>query len=396
MICNETDNYTMILIKNAQIFSPDALGKKDILLAGNKIQFIDGSISGKAPYINTVINADSHMLIPGFIDSHCHFSGAGGEGGPATRTPEMHINDFFEAGVCTAVGCLGTDGITRDPRSVLMKAKVLNNEGITAYMYTGAYQVPPPTILGSVAEDIAMIEEVIGAGEIALSDHRSSVPTTSEIAKIAADARVGGMLGGKAGIVNIHMGDAKNPFKPLYDVVENSELGFKQFLPTHVNRNEYIFEDAKVYGRNGVVDITSSSYPYFPEYEIKPSRAAAELIAAGVPLNHITMSSDAGGSLPGFDENGKLVKLETGKPISLLHEFRDMLREEKMSMTTAISILSTNVAEVLKLKTKGKIQPGFDADFLILDKNLEIVVMIAKGELIINNYKIVRKTYFSK
>jgi beta-aspartyl-dipeptidase (metallo-type) len=263
-------------------------------------------------------------------------------------------------------------------------------------MYTGAYQIPPPTILDSVAEDVAMIEEVIGAGEIAISDHRSSAPTVEELARIATEARVGGMLGGKAGIVNIHMGDAKDPFRPIYEVVANNEIGFNQFLPTHINRNNYIFEDAKSYGKNGVVDITSSSYPYFPEYEIKPAHAVAQLLKSGVPLDNITMSSDAGGSLPDFDENGVLVKLESGKPVSLLNEFRDMIRNEKISIADAIHVVSTNVARVLKLANKGTISVSSDADLLVLDKDLEIFAMIAGGELITRNYEIVKKTYFDK
>jgi beta-aspartyl-dipeptidase (metallo-type) len=384
----------MILIKNAQIFSPEPLGIKDVLVGGQSILYIDESISDKEPYINEVVDAKGYILIPGLIDSHCHIAGAGGEGGAATRTPEMHVREFFRGGITTAVGCLGTDGITRDPRSVLMKAKAMTLEGVSTFMYTGAYQVPTPTIMGSIAEDVAMIEEVIGTGEIALSDHRSSFPTTEELSKIAAEARVGGMLGGKAGIVNIHMGDAEKPFQPIYDVVEKTQLDFSQFLPTHINRNDYIFEDAKTYGKKGVVDITASSYPYFPEYEVKPSNAASQLLSSGVPLKNITMSSDAGGSLPDFDENGNLVKLESGKPESLLGEFRDMITKEKMDISEAIHIVSTNVARVLKLNQKGRIQRGFDADLLILDENLEIFGLIARGEIITRDNKIIKKTYF--
>ncbi len=374
--------------------APEPLGKKDILIAANKIEFIGNRLDGDSPFISEVIDARGMYVVPAFIDSHCHFAGAGGEGGPETRTPEMHINDFFEAGVATAVGCLGTDGITRTLQEVLMKAKALNREGLTAFIYSGAYQIPTPSLLGDVAKDIAMIEEVIGVGEIALSDHRSSVPSIAEIARIASAARVGGMLGSKAGIVNIHMGDARDPFLPLHDVVQMSELKYKQFLPTHINRNDYIFEDAKIYGKHGWIDITSSSYPYFPEYEIKPARAVRELLEAGVPLEHITMSSDAGGSLPDFDENGKLVKLETGKPLSLLTEFRDMVLEEKISISEAVQIISTNVANVLKLNHKGRLIAGFDADLLILDESIQIAYMISQGELITEDYQLIKKTYF--
>lgn len=124
--------------------------------------------------------------------------GEGGEGGPATRTPELQLSQMITGGVTTVVGCLGTDGITRSPISVLMKAKALRAEGVSAWIYTGSYQVPTPTITGDVAKDIALIDEIIGIGEIALSDHRSSCPTTDELIRLVSQARVGGMLGGKS------------------------------------------------------------------------------------------------------------------------------------------------------------------------------------------------------
>jgi len=231
---------------------------------------------------------------------------------------------------------------------------------------------------------------------VAISDHRSSFPTTDELIRLTEHARVGGMLGGKAGIVNIHMGDARTPFNPLYKAVEISELKLTQFMPTHCNRNDYIFEDAKIYGKTGYVDITASSYPYFPEYEIKPSKAIVALVDAGVPLEHITMTSDACGSLPDFDEKGQLVKLEMGFPKSILTELIDTVVQEKFPLEKALKVVTSNVADILKLKAKGRVEVGKDADVVLFDENFDIVHMVAMGSMMVENKKALRKGSYEK
>jgi beta-aspartyl-dipeptidase (metallo-type) len=383
---------SIILIKNAEVYSPDYLGKKDVLLGGKKIIAIENSIEPPKGVACEVIVATGLKLTPGFIDGHVHIAGAGGEGGPATRTPELQLSMLIDGGVTTVIGCLGTDGMTRSVESVLMKAKGLKDEGVTAWIYTGAYQIPTPTITGDVGRDIALIDEVIGVGEVAISDHRSSFPTTEELIRITEHARVGGMLGGKAGIINIHMGDAKDPFKPIYDAVAKSELNFKQFYPTHCNRNDYIFEDAKEYGKKGWVDITTSSYPYFPQYEIKPSKCIKLLTDAGVPLEHITFTSDACGSLPDFDPvTGELKQLEMGLPCSNLREVVDAVKDEGIPLEKALKVITSNPADVLKLKNKGRIAVGKDADLLLFDNNFKIKYMFAMGEFMSKDYKAIRK-----
>ena len=248
-------------------------------------------------------------------------------------------------------------------------------------MYTGAYQVPTPTITGDIMRDITLIEEIIGVGEIAISDHRSSVPTIAELAKLTGHARVAGMIGGKAGIINMHMGDAKDPFRPLHDIVAISEFSYKQFIPTHCNRNDYIFEDAKEYGKIGYVDITTSSYPYYMDEEIKPSKALKQLLESGVPLNHITFTSDGCGSLPGFDpETGKLIKMEMGLPSSILREIKEAVLEDGISLEQALQVATSNPADILKLPGKGYIKEGFDADILILDSSFKIIHLLANGK----------------
>jgi beta-aspartyl-dipeptidase (metallo-type) len=381
----------MILFKNCELFAPEYQGNKDILIGGTAIIAIADNILPPTGFDVEVIDAKGLKAIPGLIDAHVHIAGAGGEGGPATRTPEMQLSHMVHAGVTTVIGCLGTDGMTRSVESVLMKAKALKQEGVSAWILTGAYQVPTPTILGDVGKDIAMIEEVIGVGEIALSDHRSSFPSVYELIRLTEHARVGGMLGGKAGIVNIHMGDARNPFKPLYEAVELSELKLTQFWPTHCNRNDYIFEDAKEYGKKGYLDITASSYPYFPEYEIKPAKAIVEFLKSGVPLNHITLTSDACGSLPDFDEKGNLVKLEMGHPRSVFDEIMDAVNMEKLPLEQAVCVSTSNVADILKLRKKGRIRVLNDADMVLIDKDGQIVHLLAMGSFLTKNSQVLKK-----
>jgi beta-aspartyl-dipeptidase (metallo-type) len=232
---------------------------------------------------------------------------------------------------------------------------------------------------------------------VAISDHRSSVPSTDELIRIAAHARVAGMISGKAGIVNLHLGDARDPFRPIYKAVEASELNFRQFFPTHINRNEYIFEDAKTYGLEGYVDITTSGYPYYPDEEIKPSIALRLLLEAGVPEDHITFTSDACGSLPGFDPvTGELVKLETGLPVSNLRELRDAVLIENIPLETALKVLTSNPAKILKLRNKGRIDEGMDADILLLDKDLNITAVFALGKQVVENGVLLRKGTYEK
>jgi beta-aspartyl-dipeptidase (metallo-type) len=372
----------LILIKNAEVYAPVKLGRKDVLLAADKIVAIEDHIDLPQSLPVKVIDAKGLFLVPGLIDAHVHITGGGGEGGPGTRMPELLVSMMVKAGVTTVIGCLGTDGITRNVESVLMKVKSLRAQGVSAWMYTGAYQVPPPSITGDIMKDIILFEEIIGVGEVAISDHRSSCPTIDELVRIAAHARVAGMIGGKAGIVNLHLGDAKDPFRPIYKAVEASELSFRQFFPTHINRNNYIFEDAKTYGMEGYVDITTSDYPYYPDEEIKPSTALRLLLEAGVPEKHITFTSDACGSLPGFDPvTGELVKIEMGLPSSNLRELKDAVLTEGIPLEKALQVVTSNPADILKLPGKGYIREGFDADLLIIDHEFNIVHMMALGKM---------------
>ncbi len=383
----------MKLLKNCELYSPDYCGRNDVLIAAETIIKIAPNIDIPSGIDVEVTDLNGAIVIPGFIDAHVHIAGAGGEGGPSTRTPEMQLSAFIRSGVTSVVGCLGTDGLTRNLESVLMKAKALKADGISAWMYSGAYQVPTPTLMGDVGRDIALIEEVIGVGEIALSDHRSSWPSTDELLRITEHARVGGMLGGKAGIVNIHLGDQQDPFQPMYEVIERSKnmLKLSQFLPTHCNRNDYTLDSAIEFaGKGGLIDITTSSYPYFPEYEVKPSQSLAMILKAGISVEQITFTSDAGGSLPGFDEKGNLIKLEMGSPDANLRELMDAVHDEHVPLEIALKVLTSNPARILKLNKKGWLKSSYDADLVVLDTR-NISHVMARGQWLMKAGDILKK-----
>jgi beta-aspartyl-dipeptidase (metallo-type) len=260
-----------------------------------------------------------------------------------------------------------------------MKAKGLREEGVSAWIYTGAYQVPLPTLLGDVAEDLAFVEEVVGVGEVALADHRSSHLSVDELVRLASRARIGGMLGGKAGIVHLHLGDGPGAFELIDRAVEGSELRHGQFLPTHVNRSRAVFEEARRYAARGAVDITTSAYVAFPDEEVKPSRCLATLREDGVPAERVTMSSDGGGSLPRFDAEGSLLGTDVGDPASLLAELIDAVHREGLPLERALPSVTSNPARVLKLRNKGRLAPGMDADLVLLDRELRIRHVISDG-----------------
>ncbi|MGD6815859.1 beta-aspartyl-peptidase [Metabacillus sp. 84] len=373
------------LIKNGEVYAPEYLGKKDILAGGGKILCMaDDAESFPSSYITESIDAEGQLVFPGFIDSHVHIMGGGGEGGFKTRTPELALSSSIAAGVTTIVGVIGTDGVTRTMSSLLAKARALEEEGITCYVHTGSYQIPVKTLTGKIEDDLILIDKIIGCGEIAISDHRSSQPTWEELAKIASAARIGGMLAGKAGIVNIHVGDGKGKLDLLLKICRETDIPIKTFHPTHINRNQELFRSGIDYAkRGGYVDFTTSTVQRFLDQgEMKCSRGLKIMLDENVPIEQITFTSDAQASLPDFNKEGELIGLQIGDISTLYQEVRAAILEEGIPAEQALRVITSNPAAILKLPHKGRVKEGLDADLVIADKaTLKITGVLSKGRV---------------
>ena len=379
----------MKFIQNIDVYAPQHLGQKDVLTVNDKIVKITdaGAIQGVTLFPELeIVDGTGKILTPGFIDCHVHVLGGGGEGGFANRTPEATMEGLTKFGVTTVVGCLGTDGIGRDMCALVAKTKGLNEQGMTAYCYTGSYQIPVRTLTDSITKDIMMIQEIIGTGEIAISDHRSSQPTFEEFARVAADTRLGGVLSGKAGIINVHLGDSLRCMDLIERVLDETEIPASQFLPTHVNRNEMLFRKAITYAlKGGAVDFTGNEDIDYWETicdEVRVCNGMKRMLDAGVNPNRITISSDGQGSLPIYNKQGEFLGMGVGQSSCLLKEVKECVERTDIPLEIALSAITSNPAETLNLKGKGKIEEGNDADLCILDQKLQITEVIAKGKTV--------------
>ncbi|MGB8952678.1 MAG: beta-aspartyl-peptidase [Candidatus Aminicenantales bacterium] len=387
------------LIQEGFIYSPQPLGKKDLLIVGEKIVAVTepGRIQIKGIDVR-VIDGRGKTVIPGLIDSHVHILGGGGEGGPVSRTPEISIEEIIPNGVTTVIGCLGTDGVTRHLESLLVKARALDTEGITAYIFSGSYEIPVKTLTGSVCSDLTLIDKVIGFGEVAVSDHRSSQPTFEEIARLAAHCRIGGMLGGKAGVLHIHLGNGARRLEMIFRLIKETEIPPTQVIPTHVNRNRALLEEAIDFVlAGGYVDLTAGiSSEEEKDTDVSVETAVRRCLERKAPLSHISVSSDSNGSLPVFDPDGRLTALTIATQKNLFKKFKSLIQKKILKPDEAVRLFCSNPASFYRLFQKGEIQTGRDADLVFLDKDYTITDVMAKGKMLMSGSKLLTKGTFSK
>ena len=370
----------MLLIKNANVYAPESLGIKDLLIANGRIQAIENNIE-KNKLFSQIWDAQEKIVTPGIIDQHVHIIGAGGKNGFHSMTPEIKMTDLISCGTTTVVGLLGTDGSSRSIKTLNAKTKSLINEGISAYMYTGYYGLDPIHLTESVKDDMMFIDNVLGC-KIALADIRSSYPTPLELVRLLKDIRVGGMLASKKGILHIHLGALTDKMDILFDLVENFEFPIEHISPTHVGRTKDLFEQAIKFAKlGGMIDITTGASKYTDPY-----KSVLYALEKGVDISKITFSSDGNAGLEKLDDKGKLIGFRKAPVDKNLEEVISLIKKGGVSIEDAFKIITKNPANNLGLTNKGIIKVGADADFCVFDSDLKLMDVLAHGVLMMENY----------
>ena len=366
----------LTIIRNADIYAPEHLGIKDVLIGGGRILSVDGridSIRGARE-----IDAEGEILEPGLVDGHVHIIGGGGEDGMLSRVPPLREEKIVKAGVTSLVGLLGTDGYTRTVRDLVAKSKAINEYGIFCRCLTGSYQLPSPTITGDVGDDIIYIDEVIGV-KVAVSDHRCSLPTTEELLRLATTVRLASLMSRKAGVVHIHVGADRKGIEQLFEIAETTPLPIKHFYPTHMEGHPEQCE--KWLEMGGHIDLTCK-------------RNLGLLIERLLEINpeNLTLSTDSNGSFPIWNERKEIVGMGAGDILNLRSTIDNLIYNEKMDRTKVLSLCTRNAAKANRFEGRGEIREGNYADLVLRDgRNLRHV--IANGVFMMTDGNVKRSMY---
>ncbi|CAD7288688.1 beta-aspartyl-peptidase [Campylobacter suis] len=378
----------MLLLKNANLYTPKHIGKSDVLVGGGKILAIDKELNLNIADLKTY-DLCGKVLTPGLIDMHVHITGGGGEAGYHSRTPEIKLSEIVKYGTTTLVGTLGTDGCTRSLENLYSKAKALEFEGISTFIHTGSYATPSVTFTQNITKDLVLIDKVIGV-KIALSDNRSSYPSDDELIKILTQVRIGGTISKKGGVMHIHMGGLESKLDAVFRILKHTQFPVQYFSPTHCARTKDLFDEAlKFQKMGGFIDITTGGSKFAPLHEV-----IAYGLENGLNLDMISMSSDGNGSVPKFNDKGELVGYGCASCKSNLDTLQNIVKDKVLDISKAISLMTCNPAKFLNLNFKGEIKVGYDADFAVFDENLNLYDVIAKGEFCVKDQDVVKKGFF--
>ena len=380
----------MLLIKNTNLYSPTFLGKKDILISNGKIVAIEDEIT-KHNVFSEVWDAQGLTTTPGFIDQHIHVIGAGGKHGFASMTPQLHLGELIKCGTTSVVGLLGTDGSTRSIKTLYSKIQALNQEGISAYMYTGYYGLDKVYLMNSLQEDMIYIDCILGC-KIAISDIRSSYPSALELLRLLRNVRVGGMLSGKKGILHLHLGALSSKMDLLFEIVENYEFPIEHISPTHVGRTKDLFEQAIIFAKmGGMIDITTGASKYTDPY-----KSVLYALENNVSIDNITFSSDGNAGLDKLDDNNNLVGFRSAPFDKNLEEVINLHKLGGVAFEDSLKLITSNPAKNLGLKSKGHVKNNFDADLCFFDSDLKLSSVIANGKFMMKDGDLVVKGSFEK
>ena len=376
------------LLKNAEIYTPEKLGEGDILFSGKKIIAVDQDLS-RFESVSNIIDLTDYIITPGLIDQHIHLNGAGGKNGFASMTPDITLSQLISCGTTTAVGLLGTDGTARSIKSLYAKVKSLCQEGVSAYMFCGYYGIDTVTITESIQGDMIFIDKVLGC-KIAISDIRSSYPTAIELVRKLRDVTVGGYVGNKKGILHIHLGNLASKLDVLFELVEKYQFPIEHISPTHVARTKELFEEAIKFAKlGGIIDITTGASKY-----TEPYKAVLYALESGVSINRITFSSDGHAGLSKLDKEGNVIGSRVAPIDQNLAEVIKLIKLGKLPTEEAFQIITSNPADNLGLKSKGRLHSGSDADICVFDKDFNLIHVFAKGKQMMKNKEVIVKGTF--
>jgi imidazolonepropionase-like amidohydrolase len=334
-----------------------------LVVQGGKIVAVGAAVT--IPAGATIRDLAGKLVMPGIVDTHSHVGQVAGADSSAPIQPEVRVLDSVnvrhagiqkaQAGGVTAANVMPGSGHLLSGQTIYLKLKdgstvedlaIRRDDGSIAggmKMANGTNSRRDPPFPGTRAKSAALVREQY----VKARDYCAKQAD----AKLAAD---------------------KKPARDLAMEGLCEVLSGKRIVQHHTHRHDDIvtvLRLAKEFGFRVVVHHVSEGW-----------KVADEIARAGVPASIIVVDSP-GGKLEAMDvaldtgavlaKAGVLVAYHSDDPIT---DSRLLMRSAALGVRaglprqTALEALTINGAKILDLdKRVGSLEPGKDADFLILD-----------------------------
>lgn len=386
-----------MVIRNVSVWSPDGISsKKDVYVADGHIQSIEPTSSSRPKAIR-IIEGRGATLLPGFIDSHLHFTYEGRRPARPTDGPwgsaEITGKQLLASGVTSGrvhLISLNDAQMVKDSNSPCAALPRLQSAGPAFIPNTSdGYGAPVWTVKSPAdAADRVMREKNAGFDWIAIHEAHNFKPR--ELQAIVGTARAQGMrvLGSGYTLADLESSlalfpdtidyisvspEPEYPEKLLLQAREQKDLIWVARLGVHSRVNE-------IMKKPSMLD-NPLYYEFVPQEEIPAMKEAAKKIILDPQTVHAKRMTNAYPSIKRkfqqLRESGILLAAGTdaGSPG---HFHRDAIWWElnawvEMGATPkeALMTVTVNGAKVLGLNDVGVLKPGARADFILYSGDVE-------------------------
>ena len=390
----------MLLIKNGYVVLQDGMENLDVLIDGKKIVKIEQGIEEKADY--DVIDASSLVVMPGFVDMHCHLREPGQE----------HKEDIYSGSRAALQG--GFTSIACMPNT----SPVIDNASLVKYVIDRGIEVDNAKVYcigaitkGQSGKELAEMASMKDAGAVAFSDdgHPVSDSNTMRLALEYASSFSSLIIShcedlslAAGGVVNEGYNATVSGLKGISRASEEVMVARDIILAETLNTKVHIahvstkgsvelVREAKKRG----VKVTCETCPHYfsaTDEEIlsyntnakinPPLRTESDVEAIIEGLVDGTIDAIATDHAPHHqDEKNQEFYLApfgtSGFETAFALAYTNLVMQDYMDLPALIKLMSSNPAKILGLGS-GEIKVGEIADITIADLDKQFTVDASK------------------
>lgn len=347
-----------ILLKNGWVYTPEFLGKKDVLIENGKIVYIKDYINEECQ----TIDCQNKKVCPMFVDGHENI----------TRTAFYDPKDIINSGVGSVVGVLTARyGQNYVDQNIEVAKWLASTYGLDAFALAGSKNYRE-----NVARDIVQNDNVVGV-KTALNSKtviKKGNPTYEELKELSLQTFKAGERANKRVQVHVHL---ETEFENLVDsnltwidkIVEETGVPYSLFKLTHAQK--YGAEIIKYANKGCFIDYNA----YDGEYDGWYDDLLDAVIKQKVDLTKISFSSDLG--VLNIERNYE--RKET--PITLLQTIKVLVKEKGLKFEEVLPFVTTNAGAPINDKL-GRLEAGSTAKVLVLDKKFNIDTILFNDNII--------------